>query len=123
LGLSSVVDFLNNREAKGTTTGNLHLANFIRKADQTLTAAYATILMLLELKKEVLEFQKKCIEVKLREHNIQISLKKPERIVLGFVFVLILWYATSSIVSLFFDDFFNCLGTVFCTPQQINALR
>jgi transcriptional regulator with XRE-family HTH domain len=69
LGLSSLVGFLNNRKAKDTDPKSMYFGNFARKAQQTPAADHATILMQQELKKEVLQFEKKCIEAKLREYD------------------------------------------------------
>lgn len=70
LGLLLLVGFLNNRKAKDTDPRSIYFGNFTRKAEQTPAADHATVLMLQELKKEVLAFEKKCIEAKMREYEL-----------------------------------------------------
>ncbi len=70
LGLLSVVGFLKNLETNNAAAVKIYQADLSRKANQTLAVDYATILMQQELKKEVLEFEKKCIEAKLRAYDL-----------------------------------------------------
>ena len=70
LGLLSLVGFLNNRKAKDTDPKSMYFGNSERKAHEPPAPDHATVLMLQELKKEVLAFEKKCIEAKLREYEL-----------------------------------------------------
>ncbi|WP_298221293.1 helix-turn-helix transcriptional regulator [Flavobacterium sp.] len=68
--LSILADFLNKREAKGEATGAMHHQSILRKAQQTLADDHANILMQYELKKEVLEFEQKVIEYKMKQQDL-----------------------------------------------------